>query len=247
MKRKQTILDCERRRNEAAKAIRAANRSRRRRQQLWEQEVYGGGSYAGSICSARPPSTRRTGGADDNSNAGGSTLLLNPAETSSSRGRGGPAAVAPSFESPTRDYPRKPVATAEVSGGRLTPPVEFAALDPSGDTDIEMSRLGSPTSAAMSQTGQDEGDGNFGGGSGGGGGGGEFTIGAYTGGNKKKNRLGNLEEEAARISSWGRGETTTNTGAAMNWVAHGGAGDGQITPKTALRFKTSALSRAMHR
>ncbi|CAM9409764.1 unnamed protein product, partial [Ectocarpus fasciculatus] len=172
-----TLLDCERRRNEAAKAIRAANRSRRRRQQLWEQEVYGGGgSYAGSLSGARPPSTRRTAGADDSSNAGGSTLLLNPTETSSSRGRGGPAAVAPSFESPTRGYPRKPVATAEVCGGRVTPPVEFAALDPSRDTDIEMSRLGSPTSAAMSQSGQDdEGDGNFGGG--GGGGGGEFTIG----------------------------------------------------------------------
>ncbi|CAM9107022.1 unnamed protein product [Ectocarpus sp. 4 AP-2014] len=167
-----TLLDCERRRNEAAKAIRAANRSRRRRQQLWEQEVYGGGSYAGSLSGARPPSTRRTGHADDNSHAGGSTLLLNSAETSSSRGRGGAPAVAPSFESPARGYPRKPVATAEVGGGRVTPPVEFAALDPTGDTDIEMSRLGSPTSAAMSQSGQDEGDGNFGGDGGGGGGGG---------------------------------------------------------------------------
>ncbi|CAB1101287.1 unnamed protein product [Ectocarpus sp. CCAP 1310/34] len=239
----ETLLDCERRWNEAAKAIRAANRSRRRRQQLWEQEVYGGGSYAGSLSGARPPSTRRTGGADDNSHAGGSTLLLNPAETASSRGRGGAPAVAPSFESPARGYPRKPVATAEVCGDRVTPPVEFAALYPARDTDIEMSRLGSPTSAAMSQSGQDEGDGNFGGGGGGGGGGG-FSIGAYTGGTK--NRLSNLEEEAARISSWGRGETA-NTGAAMNWVAGGGDGDGQITPKTALRFKTSALSRAMHR
>lgn len=155
--------------------------------------------------------------------------MPHPADRSTSR----TTAVAPSFGSPARSHrPSRPAVPA-AAGLELGP---FAPLDPRGagaaDTDIEMSRLGSPTSAPLSsQNGYDEP-------------GGGFAIGAYTGG--VKFRDGGLEDDATRISSWGT-NGPTNTGAAMSWVAGEEDGGGRITPKTALRFKTSALSRAMHR
>lgn len=236
---KQTLLDCERRRNAAAKAIRAANRSRRRRQELWEQEVYGG-SYGGSNSGMRALSHSRRDGPP----GGSTTAMPHPADRSNPR----TPAVAPSFGSPARDHshrPFRPVPDTETAGldlGRVTPPGAFApfddhqrgATDTGTGADIEMSRLGSPTSAPLSQTGCDEA-------------GGGFAIGAYTGGAKLRD--GGLEDDATRISSWGMGGTSSpaNTGAAMSWVAGDEDGSGSITPKTALRFKTSALSRAMHR
>ena len=162
------------------------------------------------------------------------TAMPHPTDTSSSR----TPAIAPSFGSPARDHshrPSRPVPNAELDLGRVTPPGPFVPLDhtrePTG-TDIEMSRLGSPTSAPLSQNGCDEA-------------GGEFAIGAYTGGGAKLRDSG-LEDDATRISSWGA-SGPANTGAVMSWVAGEEDGGGRITPKTALRFKTSALSRAMHR
>eukprot|EP00752_Nemacystus_decipiens_P008127 g7267.t1 len=227
-----TLLDCERRRNEAAKAIRAANRSRRRRQELWEQEVYGG-SYAGSNSGLRALShSRRDGGPG----GGHTTAMPHPADRSNSR----TTAMAPSFESPARNHshrPSRPAAEPGLDLGRVTPPGAFAPLDHSrgaADADVEMSRLGSPTSAPLSShNGCDEA-------------GGGFAIGAYTGGRGGKLRDDGLDDDATRISSWGT-NGPGNTGAAMSWVAGEEDGGGSITPKTALRFKTSALSRAMNR
>lgn len=226
---KQTLLDCERRRNEAAKAIRAANRSRRRRQELWEQEVYGG-SYGGSNAGMRASSHSRRDGSGGNT----ITAMPHPTDTSTSH----PPAVAPSFGSPARDHSHRSSRLVPGAGfelGRVTPPGAFAPLDPRGtaEADFEMSRLGSPTSAPLSHNGCDE--------SGGG-----FAIGAYKGGGAKLRDAG-LEDDTTRISSWGTSGPAANTGAVMSWVAGEEDGGGRITPKTALRFKTSALSRAMHR
>lgn len=87
---------------------------------------------------------------------------------------------------------------------------------------------------------------------------GDYAIGAYTGGGSARYRDGgkygggrgdeSLQDDATRISAWGRSDNgPANTDAAMSWVASEDDGGGAITPKTALRFKTSALSRAMHR
>lgn len=218
-KSKQTLLDCERQRNEAAKAIRAANRSRRRRQELWEQEIYGG-SYTGSNGGGMRATHGRRDGPD-----GSTTAMPHRADRSTPRH----ATVAPSFGSPAHSHRPPPQAPAtRLELGRVTPPGPFASFGLRGDTDvdIEMSRLGSPTSAPMSLAG------------------GDFAIGAYTGGAKLRD--GGLEDDATRISSWGA-NGPDNTGAVMSWVAGEEDGGGSITPKTALRFKTSALSRAMRR
>eukprot|EP00903_Cladosiphon_okamuranus_P012139 g11388.t1 len=225
-----TLLDCERRRNEAAKAIRAANRSRRRRQELWEQEVYGS-CYGGSNAGMRASSHGRRDGPGGNTTTT-TTTTPHPSNTQTPHN----PAVAPSFGSPTRDHshrPSRPVPADGLEPGRATPPGAFAPLDPreTAETDFEMSKLGSPTSAPPSQNGCAEA-------------GGGFAIGAYTGGGAKLRDAG-LEDDATRISSWGT--SGPDTGAVMSWVAGEEDGGGRITPKTALRFKTSALSRAMHR
>lgn len=230
----QTLLGIERQQNAAAKAVRAANRSRRRRQELWEQEVYGGGSFAGSNSGLRAMSRSQKDSVHDQHS---SSTVTHPIDGPNHPRRD----VAPSFETPTRPTPRRtsrPIPAAEIvsaSLDRVTPPPVFAPLEAIDDnTDIEMSRLGSPTSAPISQNGFDDELGE------------EFvSIGAYTG-RGAKFRDGSLDEDATRISSWGR-NGPENTGAAMSWVAGEEDGGGRITPKTALRFKTSALSRAMHR
>lgn len=161
--------------------------------------------------------------------------MPHPTDRSNSR----TTAVAPSFGSPARNHSHRSSRSGPTAGlelGRATPPAPFAPLDQTGahntnNNDIEMSRLESPTSAPLSQNGCDEA-------------GGSFAIGAYTG--VGKIRDGGLEDDATRISSWGT-NGPDNTGAVMSWVAGEEDGGGRITPKTALRFKTSALSRAMHR
>lgn len=255
-KRKQTLLDCEHRRKEAAKALRAANRSRRHRQELWEQEVYGGGSYMGSNFGAREPSYRMSGG-QTTINHSNASVTPRPADRPVSR----ISAVAPSFESPTRCDSRRisrsiPTAAGGTNfNGANTPSAphdHYCDRNDEGNgnnADIEMSALESPTSAPMSQSGQDEGCGLVGS---------DFSIGAYTAASAKLDRDGGsyygggrgddgLHDDATRISAWGKGNGPSNTGAAMSWVASDDDGTGTITPKTALRFKTSALSRAMHR
>lgn len=57
--------------------------------------------------------------------------------------------------------------------------------------------------------------------------------------------LDDLGDDGERIEAW-RGEASPNTEVVMSWVADEEHGGGNITPKTALRFKTSALARAMH-
>lgn len=263
-------MECQRK--AAAKALRAANRSRRRRQELWEQEVYGGGSYAGSNTALRtmmPLShSHQTDSVHDRRSCSSSALIHSVVDGSNNSHRRSGGDVAPSFEMPTRAAPaphrtsRPTIPAAEIASsslGRVTPPLAFAPLvgnsinniNNNVDTDIEMSRLESPTSAPISQNGfDDDGDddddhdiGVIGE---------EFVaIGAYTGrarggGGAASMRDGSLDEDATRISSWGR-NGPDNTGAAMSWVAGEEDGGGRITPKTALRFKTSALARAMHR
>ncbi|CAM9396258.1 unnamed protein product, partial [Pylaiella littoralis] len=165
-----TLLDVEHQQAAAAKAVRAANRSRRRRQQLWEQEVYGGGSY-GSNTELRMMSRSQRDSVHDHHS---SSTLTHIADGSTSRR----SDVAPSFETPTRAISRRPsrpiIPAAEIpapSRSRVTPPLAFAPLEPIDDsTDIEMSKLGSPTSAPVSQNGFDnELREEF------------FAIGAYTG------------------------------------------------------------------
>lgn len=173
----------------------------------------------------------------DGPSGGNTTAMPHSADRSNSR----TPAVAPSFGSPVRDHssprPSRSMSSAALELGRMTPPGTFCPIDRSigaaGTTDVETSRLESPTSAPPSQSDGDEY-------------GGDFAIGAYTGGAKLRD--GGLEDDATRISSWGTsGLGTGDNAAAMSWVAGEGDGGGRITPKTALRFKTSALSRAMHR
>lgn len=75
---------------------------------------------------------------------------------------------------------------------------------------------------------------------------GEFSIGAYNGMSDNRSRGNNVTEKGrTRSRSWGA-RTPTNGDVGMRWAADEEQGGGTITPRTALRFKTSAIARAMH-
>lgn len=128
----------------------------------------------------------------------------------------------------------------------LAPLAPLTPLAPLGDDDQEGGqRFGSPTSIlSSSRSGREEGKddetsatGPYNGpacGSGGGAG----------GGRGRGNCRSGIEEDGRILRSWGRRETPGED-VMMNWVADDDHGGGRITPKTALRFKTSALARAM--
>lgn len=87
-----------------------------------------------------------------------------------------------------------------------------------------------PTSAPPSSNGRDDG-------------GGVFAFGTATA--RRIGREG-MEADGRRIKKWGgkgRGEDVV-----MSWVCDDEEdGAGRTTPKTALRFKTSALARVVHK
>ena len=125
----------------------------------------------------------------------------------------------------------------------LTPLSPLAPLG--GDEEGGGQRFGSPTSVPSSSlSGREEekddetsavgayGDPACGGGGGAG------------GGRGRGNCRSGIEEDGRMIRSWGRRETSGGD-VMMSWVADDEHGGGRITPKTALRFKTSALARAM--
>lgn len=142
----------------------------------------------------------------------------------------------------------------------LAPLAPLASLAPQGGGEAaDGQRFESPTSVPSSSSLSGQGRGkdaeNFaiaaysrpvscggGGARGGGGGGGGSAGGAWGRGGSRSG----IEEDGRRIRSWGSRETPGED-VMMSWAADDGNGGGRITPKTALRFKTSALARAMNK
>lgn len=218
---KKALLAYEHARNEAAKAARAAFRARRRRQELWEEEVYG-----------YPSSSSRT--ILNGPNLAGLVDESTPTKIPTHADRS-PLDRAPAFQSPSLSPPHLPAPPPPITAvepGEVTPPVSLDPLAPfeTEDKDCETQQCyGSPTSApeSRSEWGVDDG---------------VFSIGAYTG--TQDRRCKDLGEDGRNIVSWG-GKPSTSRDVLVSWVADD-KHDGRITPKTALRFKTSALARAMH-
>ena len=250
----QTLLECERLRREHVKAARAAHRARRRRQELWEQEVYGG--YP-----ANPPQTTH-------SRSSPTDFTLGNASTPKVGRDHNSLIAAPAFQSPMFSPSR---ATAPLADHEMGPAREAGSSPDNvggdsqlgsgeGSDDVEAGeRAGvvagvvpevdavafdSPTSAPLSL---DDG-GKRGKGEG-------FAIGTCSGpnadggggvgGGGNGSRRSGIDEDGRMIRSWGRGRRAGED-VMMSWVASDENGGGRITPKTALRFKTSALARVMH-
>lgn len=135
--------------------------------------------------------------------------------------------IAPAFQSPSPSPPRAsaPPASAAAGGGASTPPIPLAPVA-SRDAGGEIQCCPSQTFAPSSRSVRGDDDSCF-------------SIGTCTG--PVSGRDGSFVEDGRRIKVWGA-ERPPSSEVVMSWVAD----EERITPKTALRFKTSALARAMH-
>lgn len=214
---KQTLVARELQQDQALKAALEARRAQRYREELWDQEFFDRANHASRVLEF---GTNPRQSADDGN-------------TSPRREDRFPET--PTFQSPASNIRRekKPPA-ASGPGSAMPSSIPSAPQAPMEPEDVEVEESEFTDSIPRPRGGR----GAFGGGG--------FPIGTYNGMSDNRDRGNNATEEGrTRPGSWGA-RTPTKSDMVMSCTADEEKGGGPITPRTALRFKTSAIARAMH-